>query len=179
MPCAWTKVIRRHKTGQQACLFSSRERDYKTLLQTSTRPQSSFDIFHQHGTMNNSRESARQQQKEDKPRSTKEAKIKNERKVQEKNKSNNTKLTTEAKTPCGKQQEKSLTKARRRAFSRQSEPLAVCFRTAVHHSLNQVQQFDNRWKATAMIYLPPQESSHSEVHTRYCSTRKPLAMAMA
>jgi hypothetical protein len=52
--------------------------------------------------MNNSRESARQQQKEDKPRSTKEAKIKNERKVQEKNKSNNTKLTTEAKTPCGK-----------------------------------------------------------------------------
>lgn len=30
-----------------------------------------------------------------------------------------------------------------------------------------------------MIYLPPQESSHSEVHTRYCSTPKPLAMAMA
>jgi hypothetical protein len=65
------------------------------------------------------------------------------------------------------------------SFSRQSEPLAVCFRTAVHHSLNQIQQFDNRWKATAMIYLPPQESSHSEVHRRYCSARKPLAMAMA
>jgi ABC-type hemin transport system ATPase subunit len=41
---------------------------------TSTRPQSSFDISHQHGTMNNARESARQQQKEDKPRSTQEAK---------------------------------------------------------------------------------------------------------
>ncbi len=106
-------------------------------------------------------------------------KIKNERKVQEKNKSNNTKLTTEAKTPCEKKQEKSLTQARRRAFSRQSEPLAVCFRTAVHNSLNQIQQFDNRWKATAMIYFPPQESSHLEVHRRYCSTRKPLAMAMA
>lgn len=75
MPCAWTKVVRQHKTGQQACPPSGRERDYKTLLQTSTRPQSSFDISHQHGTMNNARESASQQQKEDKPRSTQAAKI--------------------------------------------------------------------------------------------------------